>query len=60
MKAEGEAPAIITGHAFAPESEWWSTCRHCGLGEAAHLVSAPATPSSNNGVDHSMRQAGER
>jgi hypothetical protein len=60
MKAEGEAPAIITSHVYVSEGEWWSTCRHCGLAEAAHLTSARATPSSNHGVDHSMRDAGER
>jgi hypothetical protein len=60
MKAEGEAPAIITGHAFVAEGEWWTTCRHCGLAEAAHFASERVTPSSNHGVDHTMREAGER
>jgi hypothetical protein len=60
MNAEGDAPAIITTHAFVPEGEWWTTCRHCGLAEAAHLRSELAAPSPNHGVDHSMRQAGER
>jgi hypothetical protein len=60
MTAEGEAPAIITAHAFVPEGQWWSTCRHCGLAEAAHLTSERATPSANHGVDHAMRKSGER
>jgi hypothetical protein len=33
---EGSAPAIITAHAFAPRREWWTTCRVCGIAEAAH------------------------
>ena len=31
-----EAPAIITDHKFSPKGEWWSLCKHCNLGEAAH------------------------
>lgn len=31
-----ESPAIITDHAFVPRAEWWSLCRICRLGEAAH------------------------
>jgi hypothetical protein len=61
MKAEGEAPAIITTHAFVPESAWWSTCRQCGLAEAAHLTTTLRV-ATNGGerVDRAMREAGER
>lgn len=44
MKAEGATPAIITDHPFTPRGEWWSPCRVCGLGEAAHSATTLKRP----------------
>lgn len=30
------ASAQITDHAFEPVGEWWSVCKHCRIGRAAH------------------------
>lgn len=31
-------PAPVTTHAFVPRDEWFTTCRLCGLAEAAHTA----------------------
>lgn len=36
MAAHDEGPAIINDHAFEPKGAWFTLCRHCNLGEAAH------------------------
>ena len=38
-EAENSAPAIVTAHPFVPRFEWFTTCRVCGLAEAAHAES---------------------
>lgn len=34
-----ERPSLITHHAFVPDGDWWTTCKRCGLAEAAHAAS---------------------
>lgn len=34
--AHDEAPAVVADHPFVPKGEWWSLCKTCNLGEAAH------------------------
>ena len=36
MTADNNAPAIIDDHPFEPRAQWFTTCRRCGLAEAAH------------------------
>lgn len=41
-----DAPDIqvttVYDHPFEPKGEWWSLCKHCGLGQASHVSSTPA------------------
>lgn len=33
-----EAPPEKNDHVFEPRAQWWTTCKHCGLAEAAHTA----------------------
>lgn len=39
MTGADQTPAPVEGHAFEPKGAWWTTCKHCGLAEAAHASS---------------------
>jgi hypothetical protein len=65
---EGATPAMIHNHAFAPDGDWWTTCRQCGLAEAAHLSTTRSLAKSeasswwgaSPSVVRAMREAGDR
>jgi hypothetical protein len=46
---DGEAGvSIIDSHRFAPRDGWYSLCRVCGLGEAAHRRTSIVHPANRN------------
>lgn len=42
MNAPDIKVTTIHDHPFEPKGEWWSLCKHCGLGQASHVHTTPA------------------
>lgn len=62
LEAEGDtgSKSLVTDHAFEPRDRWWwSLCRHCGLGEAAHARTTNPT-NRPTGEDLYCRECGVR
>lgn len=54
MSLDGErGVSLVSDHPFAPRGDWWSLCRTCGLGQAAHQIAVcPDCGGSGVRADH--------